>query len=168
VTHQPQFGGEGRRFFRRLTPWIGALAGLAAATALLVSGGDFALGIALGALFGYANLRLLGRSVLAMLSGSGSRTPAPLVSDPEADPEDIVDFSQSAANKLHAAFDEDDAPAPASRGNFVRLPLLALAMILILWYMPARPEGFLLGFVISLLAAIGAAIQASRLDGRSP
>ena len=161
-------GDEGRRFFRRLTPWIAGLAGLAGAVALLVSVADLALGIALGALFGYANLRLLGRSVLAMLSMSESTRPDPRGTGDAPDPEDILDFSQSALSSPLEPLETDTA-APEWRGNnFIRLPALALAMVLILWYMPARPEGFLLGLVLSLLAAIGAAIQASRHDRRSP
>jgi hypothetical protein len=144
------------------------LTGLAGAVALLVSGADLALGIALGALFGYANLRLLGRSVLSMLSIAGSTPEGPGDGSKILDPEDILDFTQSAPSSPLEPLGTD-TPAPERRGNnFIRLPALALAMVLILWYMPARPEGFLLGLVLSLLAAIGAAIQASRHDRRSP
>ncbi len=161
-------GHEGERFFRHLTPWIAALALVAGGVALLVSGADLALGIALGALFGYANLRLLGRSVLAMLSIAESSPGGPRGGSEPPDPEDILDFSQSAASSPLEPLETDVAAPEKRSGSFIRLPALALAMILILWYMPARPEGFLLGLVLSLLAAVGAAIQASRHDRRSP
>ena len=168
MSHQVAPGEEGRRFFRHLAPWLAGLASLAGVLALLLSGADLALGIALGALFGYANLRLLGRSVLGMLSMSGSGASARGTSTVAPDPEDILDFSQPGPTPPHEpVMGENEAPE-LRRGNLIRLPLLALAMVFILWYMPARPEGFLLGLVLSLLAAVGAAIQASRHDRRSP
>ncbi len=43
-----------------------------------------------------------------------------------------------------------------------KLPLVALALTLILWYMPARPEGLAIGVLNGLLAAIYAAIRQNR------
>lgn len=40
-----------------------------------------------------------------------------------------------------------------------KLPLVALALTIILWYMPARPEGVALGVLNGLLAAVYAGIR---------
>ena len=40
-----------------------------------------------------------------------------------------------------------------------KLPLVALALTFILWYMPARPEGVVLGVLNGLLAAVYAAFR---------
>src|SRR5690606_38359053 len=50
-----------------------------------------------------------------------------------------------------------------------KLPLVALALTFILWYMPARPEGVVLGVLNGLVAAVYAAFRhRSRASETSP
>ncbi len=56
-----------------------------------------------------------------------------------------------------------EPPQPTNRtlGWIVRWPLLALALVGILWYMPARLEGVLAGITISLASTVIAALRLS-------
>lgn len=61
--------------------------------------------------------------------------------------------------------DEDGTPKRRIRvGMAVRMPLFLVALVGILWYMPARPQGVFLGVVIGLLAASIAALKAKRAN----
>ncbi len=68
------------------------------------------------------------------------------------------------ARSLHRLFSshlEEDLDSPRSSVGAMlfmfKLPLLALALAGILWYMPRRPDGVLIGVLLTLLAAVIAA-----------
>lgn len=63
----------------------------------------------------------------------------------------------------------DAAPSGgAALKLLAKLPLVALALTLILWYMPARPEGVAIGVLNGLLAAIYAAIRQKQAPPSPP
>jgi hypothetical protein len=97
-----------------------------------VSGGEMALGIALGALLGVANLWLLSRAISVMVRSADEHRPTP--GQKWALPGVLL----------------------------LKWPFLLLALAGILWYMPARPEGVAIGFGISLVGAAIAATRTSK------
>jgi hypothetical protein len=112
--------------------WTAILVAIAGAISLPLFGGEMSLGIALGALLGWANLWLLAKAVKAMLRApqqyrpGGQRTwvlPGVLL---------------------------------------LKWPLLLLALAGILWYMPARPEGVAIGALLALVGASIASLGANR------
>jgi hypothetical protein len=117
-----------RAFLRRSTRWTAALVGVWAGIAWLVSGREMALGVTLGALVGWANLVLLDRALYAVMRDPAAHRPV-------------------GARKwsLPLAF-------------LVKWPLVLLALAVVLWYMPARPEGVAMGVLVSLAAAAMAAV----------
>ena len=62
----------------------------------------------------------------------------------------------------------DRAAAPTGEtprigfATLARAPLVLLALLGILWYMPARPEGLAIGVLIVLISAVAAAVRAKR------
>lgn len=120
---------------RRIGTWTFALAAVWAAGLGLWLGGAMALGIAVGATLGYANLYFAARALRAIVSNPREHRPAP-------------------GTKW-------SLPA----GLLLKWPLILLALGAILWYMPARPEGVALGVAISLAAASIAALQRSKPSG---
>jgi hypothetical protein len=117
---------------KRTAAWTLALASVGSAIALGLWGHEMALGLALGALVGLANVWLLSRAL------------AGLVTNPE-----------------------EHRPAPGRKWTLpavllLKWPVILLALAIILWYMPARPEGVALGALLSLAAASIAARQAHR------
>ncbi|TPV96651.1 MAG: hypothetical protein B7733_03865 [Myxococcales bacterium FL481] len=58
---------------------------------------------------------------------------------------------------FRTATESSQSPAGALSWT-TRWPLVALALVGILWYMPARPEGIALGVAISLLSSVLAAL----------
>lgn len=125
-------------FLRRAAAWTLGLAIGVAGVAIVWSGFPMALGVALGALLGLVNLWLLSRAISSALSQAGEHRPRP---------------GQKWA--LPAVF-------------LLKWPFLLLALGLILWYMPARPEGVGIGIGLSLLAAALAATRVSRAPSRTP
>ncbi len=105
------------------------------------------LGVALGALIGHLHFSLLARAVANLLSPSrpvqGIETDVPGGVQAEDAPSEATD------------------PAGGAKWTF-RVLLLALALVGILWYMPARPEGVALGLVLALLAAVIGGISTER------
>ncbi len=58
---------------------------------------------------------------------------------------------------------EDGTPKRRIRfGVALRWPLFLVALVCILWYMPARPQGVVLGVVIGLTAAALAALKTTK------
>ena len=151
-----------RRFFSALTWWLGGLAAAAAAAIALLGQLPLAVGTALGALFGYLNLRLLGRSVHAVLVRAASTPPPSEPAVPEADDPDILEWSESPNYRPDEGLGGNLEGRDSVRGSLLRLLALGLALLLILWYMPARTEGIALGLGLSLLAAVIAGIQTNR------
>lgn len=110
--------------------WTSGLAGIACVLALFL-GDDLAFvwSIALGALVTSVNFVLL---TITLARSLGAR--------------DLVL--------------EDGTPSRRIRfGVALRWPLFLVALVLILWYMPARPQGVVLGVVIGLAAAALAAFK---------
>jgi ABC-type nickel/cobalt efflux system permease component RcnA len=129
--------GPGGRtaMMKRTSMWTLALASLASAAVLALSGSEMALGVALGALLGLVNVWLLSRALSRLVDNAG-----------------------------------DHRPAPGSKWTLpavllLKWPAILLALAVILWYMPARPEGVARGALLSLAAASIAARQGQR--GRS-
>lgn len=119
---------------RRAALYTGLMVAVAGAISLVVFGREMSLGIALGALVGWVNLWLLARALRVMLRDPQQYRPA--------GPRTWV------------------LPGVL----LLKWPFILLALALILWYMPARPEGVALG---ALLALVGASIAALR-GNRSP
>jgi hypothetical protein len=123
---------------RRIAWWTVVLAGIWAAIVYAMSGWPMALGVALGALLGLANLWLLSRAISGALANAREHRPSP---------------GQKWA--LPGVF-------------LLKWPFLLLALGLILWYLPARPEGVGIGIGLSLLAAALAATRGSKAAPRDP
>lgn len=132
------------RIAGRWTALFGSAAGI---VTQLYWGWQMSLGVALGALIGYLHFSLLARAVANLLTprrgGEGTET-------------DAVFRSQ-----VDGYANEPDDPAGGAKWTF-RVVLLALALVGILWYMPARPEGVALGLVLALLAAVIGGISTER------
>ena len=116
-------------FLRRAASWTLALLALAGGLAWWTLGKDMALGVALGALVGLLNLVVLSRSLSRVLANPEQHRPAP----------------------------GKNWVLPAA--VVLKWPFLLLVLGLILWYMPARPEGVAAGVLLSLLAATIAALR---------
>lgn len=110
--------------------WTSSLTGVACVLALVLSDDlAFVWSIALGALVTLVNFVLLTITLARSLSAR-----------------DLVL--------------EDGTPTRRIRfGVALRWPLFLVALVLILWYMPARPQGVVLGVVVGLAAAALAAIK---------
>ncbi len=119
-------------FIRRTTTWTVALTVAAAGISWWIGGPDLALGVALGALVGLANLMLLTRALAKVLANPDQHRPA-------------------AGRKW-----------VLPTAMVLKWPFLLLALGLILWYLPARPEGVAAGVALSLLAASMAAIGGNK------
>lgn len=117
---------------RRAGLWTAVMAAIAGAISLPLLGREMSLGIALGALVGWVNLWLLARALRAMLR------------DPQQ-------------------YRPRGAQTWVLPGVLLlKWPFILLALALILWYMPARPEGVALGALLALVGASIAAIGANR------
>ena len=117
---------------RRAARWTAVLIAVVGGIAWAVSGQEMALGVALGALVGLGNLLALGRALRIMLSNPEEHRPV--------------------AGKKWVL------PTVI----LLKWPFVLLALGLILWYMPARPEGVAIGIGLSLLAITIAALRGSR------
>lgn len=117
---------------RRATAWTVGLAVIAGAISAVMFGSEMSLGIALGALLGLANFWMLARALRTVLGN----------------PEQY---------------------RPGSKQTWVlpgvillKWPFILLALGLILWYMPARPEGVAVGALLTLVGASIASIRGNR------
>jgi hypothetical protein len=117
---------------KRTAAWTIGLGTIASAGTLAVWGAEMALGVALGALVGLANVWFLSRALARLVASPGDHRPAP--------------------GRKWAL------PAVL----LLKWPVILLALAIILWYMPARPEGVALGALLSLAAASIAARQGQR------
>ena len=117
---------------RRAALWTAVMTVLAGAISLPLFGREMSLGIALGALVGWVNLWLLARALRAMLRDPQQYRPV-------------------------------GARTWVLPGVLLlKWPFILLALALILWYMPARPEGVALGALLALVGASIAAIGSNR------
>jgi hypothetical protein len=124
---------------RRIAGWTAVLAAIWAAIVYGLSGWPMALGVALGALVGLANIWLIASTMTTLLQN---------------------------ANELRAAAGRKRW---ALLGPLVaKWPLVLLALFGILWYLPARPEGVALGVAISLAAASIASIRPQQRKPSGP
>jgi hypothetical protein len=123
--------------------------GTSVGCALAVLLGDLrlALAIALGAAIAAANFLLLARGI--------SRAIDRILEDQVGQPANAEPVASDRAHEAAPA-----SPKPPRSG--LRLALLLLAMLGILWYMPARPEGLAVGVFIVLLAATIAGLRRNR------
>lgn len=124
---------------RTATVWTLLLTGIASGVAVALLGDlTFAWSIALGALVILVNFLLMTITLARSLGAS-----------------DLVL--------------EDGTPKRRIRfGVALRWPLFLVALVLILWYMPARPQGVVLGVVIGLAGAAIGALKAKKAKPPSP
>ena len=162
-------------FLDRTARWT---AGLAAGGALLASvlwDWRVGLGVALGALLAHVNLMLIARTLSEALGrAAASSNPAEGADAQGSGPGAAADSGDAPTT----APNDDGPPSPsetASRESarvralgLLRLPFVVLALVLILWYMPARPEGVALGVTLSLAAAVLAALRAENQRSAPP
>lgn len=117
---------------RSTAGWMVVLVAIAGAISHWLFGLEMSLGVALGALVGFANLLLLARALGTVLR------------DPEQ-------------------YRPTGARTWVLPGVILlKWPFILLALAMILWYMPARPEGVALGALLALAAASIAAIRAKQ------
>jgi hypothetical protein len=118
---------------RRIGLWTLTLAVPTALLALALAGGEQALSVLLGVAIGLFNFQSLARAAVRILLAA------------EADP--------------HAT--------AASTGRFapllamLRWPATALATAAVLWYMPGRPEGLVVGVLVALVGFTAAALHSA-------
>lgn len=129
-----------RLLLRETLVFAGVGTALCCALAGLLGDLRLSLTIALGAVIAATNFLLLARGISRAIDRAA------------------VDAEPAAS---------DRAPEPPARPvqaprNGLRLALLLLAMLGILWYMPARPEGLAVGVFIVLLAATIAGFRRNR------
>lgn len=125
--------------------------------------------IAFGALLGATNFLLLARAVARMIASAAEPAhehseDGPLISEEGIDDADgdLQSELESASTSDPKAAHETRSEAPQNAGGPLRLAVLVLAMAMILWYMPARPEGLAVGILIVLLAAAIAGFRANQ------
>jgi ABC-type antimicrobial peptide transport system permease subunit len=118
--------------------WTLGLVLAAGAISQLIWGHEMSLGVALGALVGIANIWLLAKALGTVLSNAQEYRP-----------------SAGQTWVLPGVI-------------LLKWPFILLALAIILWYMPARPEGVAVGALLALVGASIAAISANRANSTSP
>jgi hypothetical protein len=136
-----------------LAAGLGAVATLGA-WALL--GDEFALGIALGTVVAHASFVGLARDLSTALGVAAARGERTLGGPADEIPPRDGEIPAPARDPAQIA-GLDGARQIRAR-SLLKWPLVGLALAGILWYMPARPEGVALGVVLSLAAAVLAAL----------
>jgi len=121
------------RWARRIGLWTLTLAVLAALLTLALADHAQALSVLLGAAIGLFNFQSLARAAVRILLAA------------EAEPD------ATAASTSHFA------PLLA----MLRWPATALATAAVLWYMPGRPEGLVLGVLVALVGFTAAALHSA-------
>ena len=116
---------------RRIGLWTLTLAVPAALLALALAGHEQALSVLLGAAIGLFNFQSLARAAVRILLAA------------EAEPD------------ATAASTRRFAPLLA----MLRWPATALATAAVLWYMPGRPEGLVVGVLVALVGFTAAALH---------
>jgi lysylphosphatidylglycerol synthetase-like protein (DUF2156 family) len=127
--------------------FAGLVTSVSCALVGLLADPRLAITIALGAVIAGANFLLLARGIARAIDRA-SEEPGGQTA--------IVGAGES---------DRPHEPAPTSENGLrsgFRLALLLLAMVGILWYMPARPEGLAVGVLIVLVAATVAGFRHNR------
>ena len=119
---------------RRISLWTLTLALAVGSLTYPLAGRDQALSVVLGALLGLFNLQSLARAGFRVLI------------EAEAEPD------------ATAARTSRFAPLLAT----LRWPATALATAAVLWYMPGRPEGLVVGVLLALIGFTAAALQSAR------
>ena len=122
------------RWVRRIGLWTLTLAVAASLLTLALAGHEQALSVLLGAAIGLYNLLSLARAGFQVLLAA------------EAEPD------------ATAARTSRFAPLLAA----LRWPATALATAAVLWYMPGRPEGLVVGVLVALAGFTAAALQSAR------
>lgn len=123
---------------RRTLSWTLGLVFAAGAISQLIWGREMSLGVALGAFVGLANIWLLSKALGTVLSNAQEYRPT--AGQTWVLPGVIL----------------------------LKWPFILLALAIILWYMPARPEGVAVGALLALVGASIAAISANRANSTSP
>jgi hypothetical protein len=162
------------RFLWRSVVIAAGLAATATAGSWSLLGAEFALGVALGTAVAHASFVGLARDLSAALGVAAAQghslaavasAPAPAPSpvsegdaptDAARSPSENGEIPPSASDPAQA-IGLDGARQIRAR-SLLKWPLVGLALAGILWYMPARPEGVALGVVLSLAAAVLAAL----------
>jgi len=121
------------RWARRIGLWTLTLAVLAALLTLALANHAQALSVLLGAAIGLFNFQSLARAAVRILLAA------------EAEPD------ATAASTSHFA------PLLA----MLRWPATALATAAVLWYMPGRPEGLVVGVLVALVGFTAAALHSA-------
>jgi len=127
------------RWARRIGLWTLTLAVPAALLTLPIAGHAQALSVLLGAALGLFNFQSLARAALRILLAA------------QADP----DATAASTSRF--------APLLA----MLRWPATALATVAVLWYMPGRPEGLVVGVLVALVGFTAAALQSAGEINRS-
>ena len=121
------------RWTRRIRLWTLTLAVTVAVLTLTLANHAQALSVLLGAAIGLFNFQSLARAALHILLAA------------EAEPD------------ATAASTRRFAPLLA----MLRWPATALATAAVLWYMPGRPEGLVVGVLVALVGFTAAALQSA-------
>ena len=121
------------RWTRRIRLWTLTLAVLAALLTLALADHAQALSVLLGAAIGLFNFQSLARAGLHILLAA------------EVEP----DATAASTSRF--------APLLA----MLRWPATALATAAVLWYMPGRPEGLVVGVLVALVGFTAAALQSA-------
>lgn len=147
----------------------GAATAVICACVLVFGDPRLALTIALGAVIAAANFLLLARGVARAIDRAAAGQQG-READEGGDREVSGSSEPGKANPIDlAGSDATHEPSrvvvlearDALQSGF-RLALLLLAMLWILWYMPARPEGLAVGVLIVLVAATIAGLRHNR------
>jgi hypothetical protein len=121
------------RWARRIGLWTLTLAVPTALLALALAGHEQALSVLLGAAIGLFNFQSLARAAVRILLAA------------EAQP----DATAASTSRF--------APLLA----MLRWPATALATAAVLWYMPGRPEGLVVGVLVALVGFTAAALHSA-------
>lgn len=167
------------RFLWRSVVIAAGLAATTTAGAWALLGGEFALGITLGTSVAHASFVGLARDLSAALGVAAAQGHSLAAATPAGQP---PTENQTTPSGPAPPSENAEIPVPTSdpaqivgldgarqirARSLLKWPLVGLALAGILWYMPARPEGVALGVVLSLAAAVLAALLEPR-DATSP
>jgi lysylphosphatidylglycerol synthetase-like protein (DUF2156 family) len=135
------------RLVRETLVLAGATTSVTCAAVALLGDPGLAITIALGAVIAGANFLLLARGIARAIDRASQ--------DPGGQ---TANVGAGESDRPH------EAARPTENGlqSGLRLALLLLAMLGILWYMPARPEGLAVGVLIVLVAATIAGFRHNR------